>query len=240
MREISIEKIFTFFIQSVPYLLVTLEYVLISTVVGFLIGAVIAKMKLANNKLLNVLSGIYLTIARCTPSIILLFIVYYGLPAVMRNQFGISIDHFDTMFFVCITFSIFIGASSSEVIRTAYEAVNKGQREAGLSIGLSEGQTFLQIILPQMIQKSLPNIGNIIIFLVKEGTLAYSIGLMDVFGRALYLSSMEYNAYAIDMYIAITFIYWPVTFLLEKAFGTMEKKLSPEYRSRQRRKTYEA
>lgn len=242
MRQVNLEKVFLFFIKTIPYLCVTMEYVVISVLIGFSIGALVAKMKLSGYKILRMLAGFYVTIARCTPSVILLFLVFYGLPAILKNHFNVDINGFSTMFFVCVTFSVFIGASSSEIIRSALEAIDKGQWEAGLSVGLTAGQTFVRIILPQMVQKSIPNIGNTVIFLVKEGALAYTIGLQDILGRGFYLSSMEYNAYAVDMYIALTLIYWPLTVLLEKIFARIEKRLTPGRKNSEirRRKGYES
>ena len=228
MQKIRPDKTWFYFYKSLPFLKVTLIYVLVSLILGFIIGAIVAKGKMSKHKLLRALASIYVSITRCTPSIVLLFLVFYGLPAVLYDSFGIDINGIDTVFFVCITFSIFLGASSSEIIRGAYEAVSKGQFEAGLSVGLSEFQTFIRIILPQMLKFAMPNIGNMVIFMFKEGALCYTIGLRDVLGEAYFLSSKEFNAYSLSMYIALTFIYWPITIILERAFGYFEWKLTPK------------
>jgi L-cystine transport system permease protein len=195
--------------------------------VGFAIGALLAKAKMSKSRIACALAKFYTTIVRCTPSVVLLFIVYFGLPTLMSDKVERWMNNLPIVVFVCITFSIFIGASSSEIIRAAFESVNKGQREAGLSVGLSETQTFFHIILPQMFRQSIPNIGNTIIFLFKEGALAYTIGLRDVLGQAYFLSAKEVNVYALDMYIALTLIYWPITMILEKLFKWLEIYFTP-------------
>ena len=239
LQQVTIEKIVYFIVESFPHITVTFTYVFCSLIFGVLIGVVIAKMRMSKKKILIGIADLYTTITRCTPSIVLLFLVFYGLPAILKNNFGIDMDNVDTIFFVSVTFSIFIGASSSEIIRSSYEAVNSGQREAGLSAGLSEFQTFYRIIFPQMLKNAIPNIGNTIIFLVKEGSLAYTIGLQDVLGRAYFLSARDVNAYALNMYIALTLIYWPIAVLLEKLFTLLEKKLTPERKKRKKEETNE-
>jgi len=225
MRRVEIEKIIFFFTRSLPYLRVTFLYVFFSLIIGFLIGALIAKGSLSKNKLAKFISGIYVTIVRCTPSVIMLFLVFYGLPALSGKKLQGILNNLPIVVFVIITFSIFIGASSSEIIRGAYEAVNKGQREAGLAVGLTEWQTFVSIILPQMLKNSIANIGNTVIFLFKEGALAYTIGLRDVLGQAYFLSSRDMNVYALSMYVALALIYWPITVILENIFKSIEKRL---------------
>lgn len=227
MRTVEVEKVKYFFIGSLPYLRVTLLYVTVSLVIGFVIGAGIVCLRKSRIKILAALASLYVTVLRCTPSIVLLFLVYYGLPAMLGGRTEDALNRMSPVFFVCITFSLFIGASSSEVIRSAYESLRAGQREAGLSVGMTELQTFWFILLPQMVRRAIPNIGNMIIFLMKEGALAYTIGLRDVLGQAYYLSARSVNVYAVDMYLALTLIYWPVSLAIEKLFHSIEKKMEP-------------
>lgn len=227
MRAVELEKVLEFFLSSLPYLKVTLLYVVVSLIIGFAIGGGIARMRRSKNRLLCAAAALYVTIIRCTPSLVLLFLVFYGLPAILGGRLGALLNRLPTVVFVCITFSLFIGASSSEIIRSAYESIKSGQKEAGLSVGMTEFQTFWHILLPQMVRRAIPNIGNMIIFLMKEGALAYTIGLRDVLGQAYYLSARSKGVYAIDMYIALTLIYWPVTALIEKLFAWIEKRMDP-------------
>ncbi len=227
MQKISIEKIIYYFKGSVPALGVTFAYVIISMIFGTLIGALLYRMKVSRFKVLRLIASLYVTIVRCTPSLVMLFLVFYGLPLMAKDDLKQWIEDLPILTFVCITFSLFIGASSSEIIRAALEAVAKGQKEAGLSVGMSRLQTFNHVILPQMLRNAVPNIGNTVILLIKEGALAYTIGLRDVLGQAYYLSGREMNAYAVSMYIALTLIYWPLTIILEKTFAAIEHALTP-------------
>ena len=231
MQKITIEKIIYFFTGSIPALGVTFAYVIISMIFGTLIGTLIYKLKSSGYRILRMIAGLYVTIVRCTPSLVMLFLVFYGLPILAGGELGAWMEEWPILTFVCITFSVFIGASSSEVIRAALEAVPSGQREAGLSVGLSGVQTFIHVTLPQMLKNAMPNIGNTVILLIKEGALAYTIGLRDVLGQAYYLSGREMNAYAVSMYIALTLIYWPLTIILERLFAWFERILTPWERS---------
>ena len=112
----------------------------------------------------------------------MLFLVYYGVP-VFLSQFGIDVNHLGKGVFVITAFSLLFASNLGEVFRGAYLAVDPGQREAAVSIGLSEFQAFYRIILPQATVHALPNFSNMLINLMKEGSLAYSIGLIDILGE---------------------------------------------------------
>ncbi len=226
MRKLELEWVFYFLKESLPYLWVTVRYVFFSLLFGTLIGSVVAKGKMSKSKIANFFSTFYVTIVRCTPSIVLLFLIYFGIPALFQGTgTGDFLNSLPVIVFVIVTYSIFIGASISEVIRGAFQVVSKGQREAGLSVGMNELQTFVHIIFPQMLKASIPNIGNTVIFLFKEGALAYTIGLQDVLGRAYFLSGRTMNVHALSMYVALTLIYWPISVLLEKLFKTIQERM---------------
>ncbi len=237
MQQVSTEKILYYLTGSLPAIGTTFAYVILSMIFGTLIGAGIYRLRKSRHAFFRAAGRFYVTIVRCTPSLVMLFLVFYGLPVLFGGPIGAWMEELPVLTFVCITFSIFIGASSSEVIRAALEAVAKGQKEAGLSVGLTGFQTFIHVILPQMLKNAMPNIGNTVIMLIKEGALAYTIGLRDVLGQAYYLSGREMNAYAVSMYIALTCVYWPLTVCLEKLFAYLEKVLTP-WEKKGRHKAY--
>ena len=227
MQKVSIEKIIYYLTGSLPALGSTFAYVILSLIFGTILGVLVYRLRNSGHAILRALGSLYVTIVRCTPSIVMLFLVFYGLPVITGGEVGEWMEGWPVLTFVCITFSVFIGASSSEMIRAALSAIPKGQKEAGLSVGLSDLQIFWHVILPQMLRNAMPNIGNTTIMLIKEGALAYTIGLRDVLGQAYYLSGREMNAYAVSMYIALTLIYWPLTLGLESLFAYLEKILTP-------------
>ncbi|MDR2071937.1 MAG: amino acid ABC transporter permease [Spirochaetaceae bacterium] len=212
--------------KMLPYLPYTFLYVFCSLVFGIILGFFCAMAKLGKNRVLKGIAGGYTTFMRCMPSITVLFLVYYMVPALMRNYLNISLDGMNALFFVILTFTLFLGASLSEMMRTSYLAVARDQFEAALSLGLTAFQAFRRIILPQAFFYSLPNLGNTVIYLLKEGALGYTIGLTDVMGKAYLMNADSYSVHALEIYISLALIYWPVALLLEQIFKKLEEKFS--------------
>lgn len=205
-----------------PFLKVTFLFVSCSVVIGLAIGLLIAMMKLHENKWLRKIAEAYTTILRCTPSIVLLFLVYYGIPAVGK-MFGINLNDVPTIVFVVSAFSLQFGAIISEVIRSAYLSVDKGQYEAGVSVGLSPFQVYQKIIVPQAIVTALPNFGNSLISLLQEGALAYTIGFIDIVGKAELIIASNYNTHALEIFLALALIYWILSLVIEQFFLILER-----------------
>jgi L-cystine transport system permease protein len=219
-----------FIITTIPkllaYLPVTLLVMCATVLFGTLLGFLLAKARLGRSPLWARLAAGYTQAMRCTPSIVLLFIVYYGLPGVCKALFGIDINGIYKGIFVIITMTLLFAATMSELLRSAYQAVDRGQREAAVSIGLSETEAFFRIVAPQALIYALPNFGNGLINLMKEGALAYTIGLVDMMGQGTLIISRNYGAYGLEVYIAQALIYWCLTILFERSFGVLEKRLS--------------
>lgn len=224
-RPFSPDIIFTSIPALLPYLAVTLVVGVTSILTGSILGMLLAWAKLSGHKVIRALADGYTYIIRCTPSIVLLFIVFYGLPKFMEAEFGIDMDNLSRAIFVIITFTLLFGAYVSEVFRSAYETVDRGQYEAAVTIGLSPEQAFFRVMLPQAAVIALPNFGNSVINLMKESALAYTIGLIDLLGRTNLIISKNYGAYGVELYVACLLIYWAVSFLIEQAFLRMESYL---------------
>lgn len=224
MKPFAYWKIPEFLLEIFPSIGVTLQYVLLGFGFGLLFGMLFALMKISHNKILKFIANVYTTVMRCTPSIVLLFIVYYGLPRLSIDLFGIRIDTLDRMKFVAITLALFCTSSLSEVIRSAYEALDKTQIEAADSVGMTKYQAFVHILLPQMMFTAIPNLSNTLLILFKEGALAYSIGMIDLFGKGNYIIGLHQGAYAIEVYVTLIIIYWPLALIVTAISGCLEKK----------------
>ena len=225
MRGFRWDIFIDFFIKVLPYIYVTIIYVVSSVFFGFMIGLGIAMLRLSRRKILRGIGSIYVTVLRSVPSVVLLFIVYYGLPLFLRTNFAVELGDINTILYVIVTFSLLLGSPMSEIIRTSYLSVPVGQYEAAVMVGLTPVQAIKRIVFPQGFIIALPNLGNIFIFMMKEGALAYTIGLHDVLGRGMYLSGLKANVYNLELYLALALIYWPCTLVLDKAFKFWEKKL---------------
>ncbi len=217
----------------VPYVSVTLGIIVGTVLFGGLLGLLLAIAKIKGSLFLKFLANGYTYVIRCVPSIVLLFIVYYGLPELLLSM-GININNVSKAFFVITTFTLMYAATISEVFRGAYLAIDKGQREAGISIGLTEWQTFYRIICPQALIVILPNFTNSLVGLMKEGTLAYTIGLIDIMGKGQLIIGLNRGSYALETYIGMFFIYWIMTIIIEKSSFNIERRLTLGKRLRSR------
>ncbi|MCH7320527.1 amino acid ABC transporter permease [Solibacillus sp. MA9] len=209
-----------------PYLWITLYIAALSVICGTLFGLMLAAAKLSNHKWLRRLANGYTTIIRCTPSIVLLFLVYYGIPSFSEGLFGIYLQNVPTGVFVVVTFSLQFAAMMSEVIRSSYLAIDRGQFEAAVSVGLTPLQAYRRIIFPQALVVAFPNFGNGLISVLQEGALAYTIGFIDIVGKANLIIANNYGTHTLEIYIALAVIYWVLSISIEKIFALLEKAFS--------------
>lgn len=226
MRPFAPEFILAVIPDLLPYLSVTLAVALGSIVAGSLFGSLLAWVKLSDSALLRRLAVAYTYAIRCTPPIVLLFIVFYGLPKFFLEVFNVNINSYDKIFFVVVSFTLLFAAPVSEVMRSAYLSIDHGQYEAAVSSGLSPWQAFYHIVLPQALVIGLPNFGNSVLSLLKEGSLAYTIGLVDLIGRGQMIIAQHYGAYAIETYLALALFYLLLTLAVEKSFWHLERRYS--------------
>lgn len=224
-RAFDIGMIGQFLPQLLAYLDVTLLVAGVSIALGALLGGALAWARLSGGRILRWGSAGYVYVMRCTPSIVLLFIVFYGLPKVLDASFGYDMNALHRGVFAVITFTLLFGAYISEVFRAAYSAVPRGQYEAAVSAGLSPMQAFLHVMLGQAALIALPNFGNAAINLLKEGSLAYTIGLIDLIGKGNLIIAQNFGAYGIEVYLAAMLIYWGIVLLLEQGFHWLERRL---------------
>lgn len=209
-----------------PKLGVTFGVVLGTVFFGLLLSILIVRQKYSKYSFWRGFAATYIHILRCTPSIVLLFIVFYGIPKFMLVLFDVNINFWPKMFFVIIALTLLYSAQLAEIIRSALEAIGPGQFEAGISIGLTPFQTMTRIVIPQAFVVALPNLGNSLIALLKEGSLAFTIGLIDVMGSGNLIISRNYGAYALETYIALAIVYWGLTLIIERTFCYLEKRYS--------------
>ena len=202
-----------------------------TVIAGSALGFVLARARLGRRSPPRKIAMAYTMAMRCTPSIVLLFIVYYALPELALVMFGVDINGWHKGVFVVITLSLLFAANMGELMRGAYLSVDRSQQEAALSAGLSDAQAFLRIILPQAAAAALPNFCNALVALMKEGALAYTIGMIDMMGQGILIISRNYGAYGLETYIALALIYWALTVIIERSFRIMEKRLSRGKRS---------
>lgn len=230
-KYFDIQYLWGAFPQLIPFLKVTFLVSGLAVLFGTLLGLALAFMKMGKSRILRGIAHGYTTVMRCTPSIVLLFLVYYGVPFLAGNFLNINLQDIHTGVFVVITFSLQFAAMMSEVIRSSIQSIHKGQFEAAVSVGLTPWQAYRRIIFPQALVIAIPNFGNGLIAVLQEGALAYTIGFIDVVGKANLIIGSNFNTHALEIYIALAVIYWVISIAIEKIFELIEKAFGKGSRS---------
>ncbi|MGD6834473.1 amino acid ABC transporter permease [Sutcliffiella halmapala] len=205
---------------SIGYILeglkVTLQVVALAGVIGFIIGTLLALCKIGRIKLLTIMADIYTSIFRGTPLVLQLMIIYYGLP----QAIGINLEPVTA---AVLAFGLNSGAYISEVIRAGILAVDKGQREAAMALGVPYGQMMKDIILPQALKNILPALMNEYITLTKESAIVTVIGVSDVMRRSYMVGS---NTYAfLEAFIFAGLIYYVLVMILTLLGKVIERRM---------------
>ncbi|AND79205.1 MULTISPECIES: amino acid ABC transporter permease [Streptococcus] len=211
--------------QIIAALPLTLWIMLLTVGGGSLLGLVLTWAELSGDKSLSAIARGYIFILRCTPPIVLLFMVFYGLPEFLNWWLGLNVNGWPRGVFVILAMTLLFAASISQVFKSAYTGVPKGQLEAGLSIGLTDFQAFRRIILPQAFRLALPNMTTAILNLLKDTALAYTIGLADVMGTANLLLGRSLGNYSLEIYTAAALIYWGLALMLSIGSQFLEQYL---------------
>ncbi|KAA8371444.1 amino acid ABC transporter permease [Leuconostoc carnosum] len=223
MPPFSFKFFLSVFGHVLPYLPITLFVIITSIIFSSLLGALIARGQLGESAIWRPLSQGYVFVLRSTPPIVLLFLVFYGLPKLLLLTLNININDWQKPIFVIVALSLLFASNLAEVFKAAYLSVNAGQREAALMAGLSEWQGFYRITLPQTIVVALPNFANTVAALIKDAALAYVIGLLDMMGAGDNLISINYGQHTLETYLALTIIYWIMFAFIEQGAKYLER-----------------
>ena len=189
------------------HLSVTLELTAVSAVFALCIGLVVAIIAYYKIPVLYPVTRAYVFLMRGTPAIVQLYFFYYGIAT-----FSKFIREMDPVPAVAIVMSLNIGAFMSESIRAALMSVDQGQKEAALSLGMSNLQLVRRIIIPQATRIALPTLFNDIINLVKLSSLAFMLGVIDIMGAAKIEGSYTFRYF--EIYAAVMVIYLVVIGIL--------------------------
>ena len=197
---------------------VTMEVAVLAAILGIIIGTIIAFMKLSVKKngkptILSRIANLYIDIIRGTPSVLQLLIMWF---VILRNcHNGVLVG--------AITFGINSGAYVAEIVRAGILAVDKGQTEAGRSLGLSNFQTMRYIVIPQAFKNVLPPLGNEFIVLIKETAIVGYVSLSDLTRVANQMTSTIFDAFT--PLIGAAAIYFIIIKILTILLAQLERRL---------------
>ena len=198
---------------------ITLEIFFVTLVTSLILGLALALIRMSKIRILSLLAKIYISIMRGTPLMLQLLVVYFG-PYFI---FGIQITRTYRLTAVLIGFSLNYAAYFAEIYRAGISAIPEGQYEAAKLLGYSKVQTFVHIIMPQVIKRIIPPVANETITLVKDTSLAFTLAVAEVFTLTKQLVAAESSM--IPFVVAGVF-YYIFNLLVALFFDYLEKRLS--------------
>lgn len=247
------------FARVAPYLelfkqglIVTIMLSLLTVVIGFILGIILAMMRLSNFRPfrflavnrqgrlrnsaflialskfnpLSFLATIYVEVLRSTPVIVQIFIIYYGVFGLIDlpgfKIFGFI--RFNRFFPGVVALGMNSGAYLCEIIRSGIQSIDGGQNEAARSLGLSSGQTMRYIILPQAIRNILPAIANEFVVIIKESAITYTIGVADIMSAVNAVKGATFLI--MEPLLVATAIYFCLCFPTSKIIAYFERRMS--------------
>ena len=212
------------FSQIVPYIpfmiegiWVTLQFVIVAIIIGFILGTVLALFKIGSIKPLRMFADAYTSMFRGTPLILQLMIIYLAAP----QLFGYDISPFLS---AVLAFGLNSSAYVSEIIRAGILAVDKGQTEAAVALGIPYREMMIDIILPQALKNILPALMNEFITLTKESAIVSTIGYLDLMRRAQVVGANIYKNFEPLLFVGL--IYWGLIMVLSLLGRALERRLS--------------
>ncbi|WP_417783187.1 ABC transporter permease [Terasakiella pusilla] len=218
------EEIFLALPKLLDGALLTLELVIISCIVGFVIAIPVALMRSSQNWWIRNIPLIYTFFFRGTPLLVQLFLFYYG-----AAQFDAVRDSFlwpvlrEAYWCALIVFALNTGAYTAEIFRGAIQSIPHGEIEAGIAIGMTKMTLYRRIVIPRALRIAMPSYGNEIILMLKSSALAYTITLFDLTGMTRTIIARNYLA--IEMYFTAGVIYLLLTFLFIQVWMRLEKRM---------------
>ncbi len=205
--------------DSIPYLLKGVPYTLMISfgglAIGFLIGILFGLMRISPTAWLRWPAVAYIEIFRGTPVLVQVLFIFYGLPQLLGTPI-------DALTAGIAAIAVNSGAYISEVVRGGVQSIERGQREAGVSLGLTRAQTFRYIIWPQGFRRMIPALGNQAIISIKDTSLFAVIGVGELVRQGQIYIATTFNA--LEVYLMVALMYLAITLTLSVCLRLLERK----------------
>lgn len=206
-------------VRSIPLLLagaaVTVQITALSVGFGLLIGMFVGMARLSKLLPVRAAAAVYVDFIRGTPLLVQIFLIYFALPILL----GARIDPFIAAITAC---SINSGAYVAEIFRAGIQSIDKGQMEAGRSLGMTWPQTMRHIILPQAFKRIIPPLGNEFIAMLKDSSLVSVIGFEELTRRGQLIIARTYGSF--EIWLTVAFIYLLMTFTISRLVDYLERR----------------
>ncbi|GAB3350590.1 MULTISPECIES: amino acid ABC transporter permease [Chromohalobacter] len=206
-------------IASIPHLLTGIPWTLLISfgglAIGFLIGIIFGLLRISPLRLLRWPATVYIEIFRGTPVLVQVLFIFYGLPQLLGGPINAVVAGIAAI-------ALNAGAYISEIVRGGVQSIEKGQREAGLSLGLSRTDTFRYIIWPQALRRMIPALGNQGIVSIKDTSLFSVIGVGELVRQGQVYIATTFTA--LEVYLMVALLYLAITLSLSFALRLLERK----------------
>lgn len=198
---------------------ITMEIFFVTLITSLILGLGLALVRMSKNRILSLIAKFYISVMRGTPLMLQLLVVYFG-PFFI---FGIQITSSYRLKAVLIGFALNYAAYFAEIYRSGIEAIPVGQYEAARLLGYSKTQTFVHIVMPQVIKRIIPPVANETITLVKDTSLAFTLAVAEVFTVTKQLVASQSS---VVPFIVAGVFYYVFNLIVAVFFDYLEKKLS--------------
>ncbi|HIV15334.1 MAG TPA: amino acid ABC transporter permease [Candidatus Avisuccinivibrio pullicola] len=210
---------FNLIIESLPLLgigaLVTIEITAVAVAIGVMIGLFVGIAELSRYWYLRYPAKVYVDFIRGTPLLVQIFIIYFALPIIL----GVRVEPFVAAVAAC---SINSGAYVAEIFRAGIQSIDKGQFEAGRSLGMSWGQTMVHIVIPQAFRRIIPQLGNEFIAMLKDSSLVSVIGFEELTRKGQLIIASTYGS--LEIWSAVAVIYLIMTLSITRFVAYLERR----------------
>lgn len=215
-----------FMLEAVPrlvgFLPVTLLLAVGAMALGVALGLVLALVRFADVPVAAPLARLFVSFFRGIPSLVLLFLVYFGLPSVVPAMSAMT-----AVTAAVLGLGFKQAAYLAEIFRAALVSVDRGQYEAGLATGLSRATVYRHYLLPQAAFNALPATGNQFIGLIKETSVVFTLGVTEMFAGAQMQAAENFRYF--ETYLTVGLLYWAVVVVVGALIGLLEKRLGVPY-----------
>ena len=194
--------------------LITLKITAVALVLGTILGLLFALMKISRSKILQTIANLYITIIRGTPLIVQIMFLYFGITSlIVLSGFWAG----------AIALGIHNGAYIAEIFRGAIQGIDKGQREASSSLGMTRSQSMRRIVFPQALKRSIPPLGNQFIITLKDSSLVYIISVPELFSMANIEAAQSFQS--LETYLVVGVYYLVLVMIFTYLLKIYENKL---------------
>lgn len=222
------DLLWEYFPTIVKYLPTTLKIAALSAVFGIVLGLILMAARVYHIPVLEQIATVLISFLRATPPNILLLMIFFAIPFLLQDLFmrlfNFNINRMELINYVLVAYSVMNSAFFAEMFRASIQGVDKGQTEAAYAIGMTKAQAFFRIVFPQAFRIAVPEFGNILINILKNTSLAYMVGVVDLMGAVSLASISTFHPF--EGYLIVAVIYFVLSVILEQLFRLISGRLN--------------